>query len=428
MNINVIIFFLMFLIVLLFRMPVGIGMLCMGVVYMLLTDGNLKVVATGVLNLYYSNYTLIAVPLFLFTANVMNAGKITSKIFDFTEGLVGRYRGGMAHVNVIASLIFAGMSGSATADASGLGNMEITEMRKKGYDAGFSCAVTAASATLSPIFPPSIIMLLYSSLTGAPVGKLFMGGMIPAIGMTAVLCLYIALIAKKRNFPYGPQYTLKTFLLFTVEAIPALLTPVILLTGIYTGIVTPTEAGALAGFYALIISFLVYKALSFKALLQILKDTIRGIGMVALTIGCASAIQYIAGYEKIPAMFADFVVNFAPNKYIFLLLVNLMFIIMGMFFETNTITLVFIPIVLPLVNEFGIDLVHFGVVFAVNMMIGMISPPYGQLLFVTASVADVNLGSIIKEILPMIGMLIVFLMFIAFCPPMVTALPNLLMG
>lgn len=426
MNIGVIVFFVMLVVILVFRMPIGIGMLSMGVVYMLITGGNLKIIATGVLNLYYSNYILIAVPLFLFTANVMNAGKITSKIFDFTDGLVGRYRGGLAHVNILASLIFAGMSGSATADASGLGNMEITEMRKKGYEPAFACAVTAASATLSPIFPPSIIMLLYSSLTGAAVGKLFMGGMVPAALMAVCLGLYIVLVAKKKNLPYGAVYTLRTFLIFTVEAIPALLTPVILLTCIYTGVVTPTEAGALAGMYALIVSVLVYRALSLNALMQILKDTIRGIGMVAITIGCASAIQYISGYEKIPALFAELVVNFAPNKYVFLLVVNILFIVMGMFLETNTITLVFIPIILPLVRAFGIDLVHFGVIFCVNMMIGMISPPYGQLLFVTSAISEVKIGSIIREILPMLGILIMFLLLLTCFPALVTFLPELM--
>jgi len=420
------IFFIMLIVILVFRLPIGIGMLSMGVTYMLITGQNLKIISTGVLNLYYSNYTLIAVPLFLFTANVMNAGKITEKIFDFCDALVGRFRGGLAHVNILASLVFAGMSGSATADASGLGNMEIAEMRKKGYPDDFSCAITAASATLSPIFPPSIIMLLYSSLTGAPVGKLFMGGMIPAIAMALTMGLYVILVAKKKNLPYGKTYALQVFLRFAVGAIPALLTPIILLGCIYTGVVTPTEAGALAGLYALIVSFLVYRALSWKELFKILKQTIQGIGTVAITVGCASAIQYISGYEKIPALFADLVVSVAPNKYVFLFIVNLMFIVMGMFLETNTITLVFIPIILPLVSAFDIDLVHFGVVFCVNMMIGMITPPYGQLLFVTSAVSEVSIGKIIKEILPLLLMLIAFLFVLTYVPPLVTFIPNLM--
>lgn len=426
MNTGIIVFFTMLVVILIFRLPVGIGMLSMGVIYMLITGQNLKIVSTGVLNLYYTNYILIAVPLFLFTANVMNAGKLTTKIFDFADGVVGRYRGGLAHVNILASLIFAGSSGSASADASGLGLMEITEMRKKGYDPAFSCAITAASATLSPIFPPSIIMLLYSSMTGASVGKLFMGGMVPALFMAGCMGLYVALVAKKKGLPYGATYTLRTFLRFTIEAFPALLTPVVLLTCIYTGVVTPTEAGALAGLYALVVSILVYRALSFKALLQILKDTIQGIGMVAITIGCASALQYISGYEKIPALFANLVINMAPNKFVFLLIINLLFIVMGMFMETNTITLIFIPIILPLIRSYGIDLVHFGIIFCVNMMIGMISPPYGQLLFVTSAVSGVKIGDIIREIMPMLGLLIIFLLILTYCPAIVTFFPNLM--
>ncbi len=279
---------------------------------------------------------------------------------------------------------------------------------------------------MSPIFPPSIIMLLYSSLTGAQVGKLFMGGMIPAMGMAGALCLYIALVSKKKKLPYGTTYAIRVFLRFTIQAVPALMTPVILLACIYTGVVTPTEAGALAGVYALVVSALVYRAISPKALFQVLKDTIQGIGMVAITIGCASAIQYIFGREKIPALFGSLVLNLASNKYVFLLLVNLLFIFMGMFLETNTITLVFIPIILPLVQAFHIDLVHFGVIFCVNMMIGMISPPYGQLLFVTSAVSGVKVGDIIKEIFPMLVMLFVFLMLLTYCPALVTFIPDLL--
>lgn len=424
---GVILFFIMLATVLVFRLPLGIGMMSMGIVYLLYTGQNLKLVASNILSLYYNNYILIAVPLFLFTANVMNAGKITEKIFDFCDSLVGQHRGGLAYVNVVASLVFAGMSGSATADASGLGNMEITEMRKKGYPDGFSCAITAASAILSPIFPPSITMLLHSSLSGAPVGKLFMGGMVPAVLMVLILYGYIRAIAYKRNFPMGKHYAAKLMLTYIIEAIPALLTPVILLGGIYLGVVTPTEAGALAGVYALLVSFIVYRALSLKEFIKVLKDTVKGIGTVVITVGCASMIQYIAGYEKIPALFAEFVLQLNPNKYMFLILVNVMFLIMGMFLETNTMTLVFIPMVLPLVQAFGIDLVHFGVVFCINMMIGMLSPPYGQLLFVTSAVSGVKIVDIIKELLPMIGLLVIFVFIVTFVPGIVTLLPDLLL-
>lgn len=426
MNIGVIVFFVMLLAILIFRLPMGIGMLSMGVIYMMITGGNVQIISQGVLDLYWTNYILIAVPLFLFTANVMNAGRITSRIFDFADGIVGRYRGGLAHVNILASLIFAGMSGSATADASGLGNMEIQAMNKKGYPPAFSSAVTAASATLSPIFPPSISMLVYSSLTGAPVGKLFMGGMLPAAIMALALGAYVCIVSKKKQLPYGLHYAFGAFVKFTLEAIPALLTPVILLTCIYTGVVTPTEAGALAGLYALIVAVFVYRALSWNTLKQVLKDTINGIGVVAITIGCASAVQYISGYEKIPALFGDFVLKYADNKYVFLAIVNMLFLFMGMFLETNTITLVFIPIILPLVRAFDINLVHFGVMFCVNMMIGMLTPPYGQLLFVTSAVSGVKIGEIIKEVIPMLLILFVCLLLITYIPQIVMLLPGLL--
>lgn len=421
-------FAIMFVVVFLCRMPISYGFLSIGVVYFLFKGGNLGIVANSVCNTYWTNYIIIAVPLFVFSANVMNSGKVTEMLFKFADGLVGRFRGGMAHVNVLASLIFSGMTGSAQADAAGLGVMEIQEMRKQGYDDGFSCAITAASATIGPIFPPSMPMLIYSSLTGASVGALFMGGMIPGVMLALFLCIYTAYISNKRKYPYGMHYTVATFIVFSIRAIPALLTPVILLGGIYGGVVTPTEAGAVAGLYAMLVSIFIYRALSWKDLKKILIDTVISTGTVALTIGCASVILYISARERIPMLLGSFIMDFTDNKYVFLLIVNMLFLVLGMLFDSTTITLVFIPMLMPLVKSFGIDYVHFGVVFTVNMMIGMLTPPYGTLLFTISAISGTKLGTIIKEVAPMVLVMIGLMLLITYVPFFVTFLPNTFLG
>jgi tripartite ATP-independent transporter DctM subunit len=425
MSIGVTVFVIMFAIVFICRIPVPYGFLAIGVVYFVATGGNVGIVANNVLNTYWTNYIIIAVPLFIFSANVMNAGRITEMLFRFADGLVGRFRGGMALVNVLGSLIFSGMTGSAIADASGLGIMEIREMHKQGYDDGFSAAMTACSATIGPVFPPSMPMLIYASISGTSVGALFMGGMIPGVMMAIFLAGYVLYISQKRKYPYGSQYTLRTFIVYSIQAFPALLTPVILLGGIYGGAVTPTEAASVAGFYALLVSVIVYKVLSWKDLKKILFDTTSATGTVALTVACASVIMFISAREQIPQFFGSFILNLTENKNVFLLAVNILFLILGMFFDSTTITMVFVPMLLPLVTYFKIDPVHFGVIFVVNMMIGLLTPPYGSLLFVTSAVSGVKMGVLIKECFPMILVLIALLMILTYIPATVTFLPNL---
>jgi tripartite ATP-independent transporter DctM subunit len=370
-------------------------------------------------------FVLLAVPLFIFAANVMNSGEVTEMIFRWANGLVGRWRGGMGHVNIIASLIFSGMTGSALADASGLGLMEIETMRKHGYDDGFSCGITAASATIGPVFPPSIPMIFYALLSGTSVGALFMGGMVPGVLLAIALMFYVAYIAAKRNYPKGERYALRAFLMLTFKALPALFTPMILLGGIYTGIVTPTEAGALAGLWALLISFLVYRLMGAKRLWQVLKDTARATGVVTIIVGPAFAFSYIISIEHIPEVFAGFLLGITHNKFVLLFAVNVLFLILGMFIDVMTVTLVFIPMVLPLITELGVDLVHFGVVVVLNMMIGLSTPPMGALLFVVAAVSRTALHKIIREVFPMTLAMIFVLFLITYVPDLVLFAPRI---
>ena len=429
MNIALIIFLVAFAATFILRIPIGLGMIMSSIFYFVFADGPAAMVgmmANQFLSQMNVKFVLIAVPLFIFAAKVMNTGEITDMIFRFANTLVGRWKGGMGHVNVIASLIFSGMTGSAIADASGLGLMEIDAMRKHGYDDGFSCAVTASSATIGPVFPPSIPMVFYALLSGSSVGALFLGGMVPGVLLAVALMVYIAFIAKKRNYPTGERYAFKEFMVQSFKAMPALFTPIILLGGIYTGVVTPTEAGALAGAWALLIGFLVYRVLGWKKVVDVVIDTAKSTGVVSIIVAASFSFSYIVSIEHIPQMFSGLLLSLTENKYVLLLIVNLLFLFLGMFIDVMTSTLVFIPMILPLINMLGIDLVHFGVVVVLNMMIGLSTPPLGGLLFIVSGLSKTPLHKVIKESLPMTFAMIGVLFLITYVPDLVLFLPRLI--
>ncbi|MFT5871586.1 MAG: tripartite ATP-independent transporter DctM subunit [Clostridium sp.] len=426
MNIALIVALILFVLIFILRMPISLGMIAAGAFYFLISGTDMGSVANFVTSVFYSNYVIIAVPLFIFTANVMNSGKITEKVFKFASALSGGRRGSLGHVNIIASLIFSGMTGSAIADAAGLGKMEIGEMKKAGYDDGFSCAITAASATVGPIFPPSIPLVIYAMLSGTSVGALFLGGTIPALLVSVGLMIYVSIVAKKRNYPMEAKLPFPELIRTSVQSLPALLTPVILLAGIYTGVMTPTEAGAVAAVYAIIVSIIAYKALTLKGLIIVLKETIRDTGSVSLMIGAASIVSYIVAREQIAAQVGNFVLGLTDNKYMFLFIVNIIIILLGMFMDTSTIQLVFVPIMIPIASILGIDLVHFGVVVTLNMMIGLSTPPFGMLLFITAGISETPLKDVVKEIIGPIAAMLIVLFVITVFPQTVLFLPRLL--
>ena len=427
MNIALLVFVVSFILVFVLRIPIAAGMFMSSIFYFVIATGPIAevgMVATQFLTSLNSSFVLIAVPLFVFMAEIMNSGKITDMIFSFAAALVGRRRGGLGHVNVVASIIFSGMTGSALADASGLGMMEIRAMKQHGYDDGFSCAITAASATIGPVFPPSIPMIFYSMLSGASVGALFMGGMLPGLLVGFALMGYIAYIANKRNYSRGTKVALKEFSKITFRATPALMSVVVLLGGIYSGIVTPTEAGALASLYAIIISVFVYRAMGWRSFLRVIMSTVKTTGILSLLVGSAYVFSYIVAIEHIPDTVAKFLLTVTTNKYVLLLLINIVFIILGMFVDTMTIILVFIPIVLPLIEALGIDIVHFGVVITLNMMIGLSTPPFGMLLFVVSGISETSLKIVIKAITPMLFVLFGVLFLITYIPQLVTFIPD----
>ena len=435
-----IVFVAFFILMFIIRMPIPTGMIVACAMYFLVDGlckgygfgdmvmgnaGQLHLIAQKTIEAIFTNGTIVAVPLFVFAANLMNSSTVTDYIFGFCDGLVGRFRGGMAHVNVLCSLVFSGMTGSAIADATGIGTMEIEVMKKQGYDDAFSCAITAASATIGPIFPPSIPMVVYAMLTGASVGALFMGGMVPGILLALFLCVYVVYIARKRNYPRSEPIALKAYLKFLLKAIWALLTPVILLGCIYSGITTPTEAGAIAGLYTILVSAIIYKTMGWKELKKVLFDTVKGTGGVTIMIGAASAISFIFAKEGLGVTIGNWLLTLCHSQWSFLILTNVVVLILGMFIDTSVIQLVMIPILWPVAQQLGINVVHFGLVFTFNTMLGLSTPPFGMLLFITSSTSGTPLKDVIKEIMPMIVVMLLELILITFVPNVVLFLPKM---
>lgn len=417
---------IIFILIFLLKAPIAFGMIASAVLYLLIEGQDLGLVINHMVNTYFTNFIIIALPLFTFTDNVMNSGKVTDMIFNFANALFGRIRGALGQVNILGSLIFSGMTGSAVADAAGLGKIELAAMKAKGYDDAFSCSITAASATMGPIFPPSIPLVIYAMLSGTSVGALFIGGMVPAVLLTIALMVYVAIVSKMRNYPRGPQFRLRSFVALTIRAIPSLLTPLILLTGIYTGVMTPTEAGAIAGLYAILISIFAYKSLSLKEFWNVVKSSIQDIGSTSIIIGAAAIAFYVVEREGIPASLATWFMGVSSNKYFFLFLVNIVILLLGMFIDSSTIQLIFVPLLFPVARALGIDMVHFGLVVTFNMMIGLSTPPFGILLFITSSISGTPLKEIVKEIFwPLMAMIIV-LIAITYIPDTVLFLPRAL--
>jgi tripartite ATP-independent transporter DctM subunit len=407
--------------------PIAYAILLAALVYLGVGGQSVGVAGKVLMDGLYQSFILLAVPLFIVAANIMNAGTISDRLLQFCVALVGRFRGGLGHVNVVASLIFSGMSGSAVADAAGIGKIIIKMMTNSGhYTRGYAAGITAASATIGPIIPPSIPMVLYALVSNTSIGYLFLGGIIPGLLMGMVLMAMNTWISHRRGFSLEEPVPLRDLPGRTLNAFPAILMPAILLYGIYGGITTPTEAAAVAAAYALLLAALFYRALSFRALYGILVDSARSSAAVGLVIGGALILNYVVASENIPDILARTLAGLDVHPLIFLLGVNLLLLLLGCVLDATTMILVIIPLFLPTCRELGIDLVYFGVVAVVNCMIGLITPPYGILLFVIAAVTSIPLAEIIREIWPFLGVLLLALLLLILVPDIVLFLPRLL--
>jgi tripartite ATP-independent transporter DctM subunit len=408
-------------------MPIGYAIMLGALVYLGVAGQDIALVGEQILQGLFNSFVLLAVPLFIVAANIMNAGTISERLLQFCVASVGRFRGGLGHVNIVASLIFSGMSGSAVADAAGIGKIIIEMMTKGGrYGRGYAAAITAASATIGPVIPPSIPMVLYALVSNTSIGFLFLAGIIPGLVMGAVLMGMNSFLSARRGFAVEDPVPLRDLPRHTANAFPALLMPAILLYGIYGGVTTPTEAAAVAAAYALLLATLFYRALSFHALYRILVESARSSAAVGLVIGGALILNYIVASENIPGMVAQSLVGLDVHPLVFLLGVNILILLLGCVLDATTIILVILPLFIPTCRELGIDLVHFGVVAVINCMIGLITPPYGILLFVINAVTGIPLNEIIREIWPFLAVLVGALLLLILVPEIVLFLPRLL--
>jgi C4-dicarboxylate transporter DctM subunit len=408
-------------------LPIGHAMIAGSILYLLLAGLDMGTAAEQLLNGMYANYIILAVPLFILAAELMNIGSMTDRLMAFCNAIVGRFRGGLAHVNIVQSIIFAGMSGSAIADAAGSGKMMQQMMTRDGkYPASYAAALTAVTAVIGPIIPPSIPMVIYALVSDASIGYLFLGGVVPGLLMALSQMGIVAIQARRRNFPVEPPTPLKKLPRITWKALPSLMMPVVLLGGIYTGVTTPTEAAAVAAAYALAISTILYRSVSFDDFYRSVLASARTSASIGMLIAGALVFNYVVTVENIPQSLSLLLAGWQLTPTMFLILVNILLLLLGCVLEGTTILLVIVPVLIPTARALGIDMVHFGVVVVVNIMIGLVTPPYGLLLFIMTRIAEVPLMDIVRDVLPFLWAMIGSLVLITFFPELVLWLPRLL--
>ncbi|MCA0207119.1 MAG: TRAP transporter large permease [Proteobacteria bacterium] len=407
-------------------LPIGHAMLGSSILYLLLMGRDMSIATEQMLNGLYGSYVLLAIPLFIFAADLMNVGSLSDRLLDFCKALVGRFRGGLGHVNVVSSLIFSGMSGSAIADAVGMGRIIINLMTRDGkYPGSYAGAITAASAIIGPIIPPSIPMVLFALVSDTSIGYLFLGGVMPGLILGVLLMVVNAWQARVHNYPVEEPVPLRDIPRVTLRALPALMMPVILLVGIYGGVTTPTEAAALAALYAFLVSTVFYRSVSLRQAFATVRQSARSTASVGFLIAGALAFNYVVTVEQVPNVILDSLGDTQLTWFSFLLMVNVILLLLGCVLEANAILLVIVPIFLPTAISLGVDPVHFGVIVVVNTMIGLATPPYGLLLFVVSSITKAPTGATIRHLLPFLAVMVLGLGLITFVPDLILWLPRL---
>lgn len=398
-------------------------------ILLLLTSGagNAVVIAQKAIN-GLDSFTLLAIPFFMIAAAIMTETGVADKIFDFASSAVRHVPGGLGQVNIVASVVQAGMSGSAVTDVTGMGSLEIKAMERAGYDRPFSAAVTAASSTIGPIIPPSIPMVLYGSISGVSIGRLLIGGAVPGVLMAIVMMIIVYIQSKRRNYPLFPRAPLKELAVNFVKAIPAFLMPLILLGGILQGFMTPTESACAAVVYAILLGMVFYRNLNFKKLWKILEDCSIMCATTMFIIGCAAIFGLVLTQQQIPQKMAAFFIGLSENPAVIVLAVNILLLILGCLLETTSIFVILTPVLALLATQIGMDPVHFGVMVVFNVTIALLTPPVGMVMFLTCKVARITTKSFIREIAPFLVALFIALFLVAYIPALSTWLPNLIMG
>ena len=405
-----------FLLLMVLGCPIAFCLLCSGTLYFMVNDMALFMVVQR-LTEGANTFTLLAVPGFILAGNLMNSGEVTDRIFDFCGKLVGHVTGGLAHVNILASVVFAGMSGAAIADAGGLGAIELKAMRDAGYDDDFSLAVTGASSLVGPIIPPSVPAVVYGTVASVSIGRLFMAG---------AMCVMVYIISKKKGYRKEEWCGFPALFQSFKRAFLSLLTVVVILGGILKGIFTPTEAAIIATFYAIFLGFF-YRTLNLKKLAAALKEASETTCTVMMIVCGATIFCYILSFERFPQMVANFFLTYVDNKYLALLVINIFLVFVGMFMDSSP-SIIMTPVFLPVVTAFGVDPVHFGIIMILNLMIGLLTPPVGMVLYVLSKVSSVPFERICKATVPFIIMFYILLQFITYIPQISLALPNWMYG
>lgn len=421
--------FILWFVLIMLGVHVGYALI-MSSLFFFTVSGSLNLVPFALEQMFngVNSQTLLAVPFFVLAGNLMNGGGVTTRIFDFAASMIGHKKGGLAHVNVLASLIFSGMSGSALADAGGLGQLEIKSMKDAGFDEGFAGGITAASCIIGPLVPPSTPLIIYAVLANQSVEKLFMAGFLPGLLTTAALMIMCAFLAHKRNYPSEPKrswgYRLNSF----KKSFWALLTPIIILFGIFTGYFTPTEAAVVAALYTMILGFFVYKELTLKSFFKICLDSIKTSGTIVLMILGVTLFQFVISREQMPQAIATFFTSNVDSKLMLLLMINIVLLILGTCIDALPLQMILVPILLPAVMAYGINPIQFGVVVIFNLMIGILTPPMGTALFVVSRVGNMQFKTLVKGVLPFLIPLIITLILLNVFPQITLFLPTLLTG
>jgi tripartite ATP-independent transporter DctM subunit len=414
-------FFVVFIILLVIGVPISISIGASAVVGCLWLDYPLMVIGQKMVS-GIDSFLLIAIPLFVLAGNLMNAGKITEKIFNFAKELVGWIPGGLGHANVVASVIFAGMSGSAAADAGGLGTIEMEAMTINGYDKEFSAGITAASSVIGPIFPPSIPLIIYGSIASVSVSQLFMGGVVPGLFMGLALMILVFIMALRRGYP-RTSFRILALVKQFFASILSIITPLIILSGFTLGWFTPTEASSVAVGYALLIAVVIYRTMDWKSFKKCLFESALTSANTLFIIGSSTLFSYVLIREGISTQIAEFILGISSNPSVCLLVINMLLLILGMFMEPGAILTLMLPVLIPIAKGLGLDMVHFGLVIVLNLMIGQVTPPFGVCLFIVADVARLELNKLYRSILPFLVPLIIVLFLITYIPGFVTWLP-----
>ena len=426
MKLIIIVILISMLALFLLKVPVYISMALTGCALMMATTGMKWSILSQYLYTGTNSFTLLAIPLFLLAAKLMNTGGITRKLFAFCMKVVGWLPGGLGHVNILSSVIFAGMSGTAVSDAGGLGAIEIRAMNENGFDNDFSCCVTAASSTLGPIIPPSIPLVVYATVSGASVGALFMAGIIPGIVMAFIMMVVVTIYAVKRHYPRTKFPTAGEFFHALKEGFLPLMAPFILLVGIYGGVFTPTESAAIVVLYSLVLDVFIYRELTMKKFIAILKETVRDSLTIAVIIAGATFFGYVATRAKIPQMILASMTSILSNKFTLLIIINVFLLIIGCFLETASAITIVVPLILPLLAAYDINLTQFGIVMVLNLMIGLLTPPFGLVLFVISKIGNISIGRFSKALVPWLGALLAALLLVTFIPRLSLWFPTLL--